>query len=117
MVGLGGAIGSILRYAFSIFVVSKSFPVATILVNILGSFAIGAIFALSNKDENFLLNWRVFLATGLCGGFTTFSAFSIENIQLLQDHKYLQSLIYIFATVILGIAAAFTGYKLLNNTA
>jgi fluoride exporter len=117
LVGLGGAVGSMLRYAFSVFFISKSFPTATILVNIVGSFAIGAIFAMSNKDENFLLNWKVFLATGLCGGFTTFSAFSIENIQLLQSHKYLQSLIYILATVILGLAAAFTGYKLINNTA
>jgi fluoride exporter len=117
LVGLGGAVGSILRYTFSILFVSKNFPINTIIVNVLGSFAIGAIFAFSNKDQNFLLNWKLFLATGLCGGFTTFSAFSIENIQLLQAHKYLHCLFYISASVILGIAAAFTGYKLIINTA
>ncbi len=110
LVGLGGALGSMLRYAFYLAITVKQFPLATFAVNIIGSFIIGAVLALSLKDDLFLNNWKLFLATGICGGFTTFSAFSMENITLLQNEKYFIALVYIVSSIMLGIAAAWLGF-------
>jgi len=112
LVGLGGGIGSMLRYASYLFLSNKNFPFATLTVNIIGSFIIGLVLALSVKDENFLNNWKLFLATGICGGFTTFSALSAENVALLQTGKYFIALVYVAASIVLGIAAAWLGFKL-----
>lgn len=110
LVGLGGALGSMLRYAFYLAITVKQFPLATFAVNIIGSFIIGAVLGLSLKDDLFLNNWKLFLATGICGGFTTFSAFSLENITLLQNEKYFIALVYIVSSIVLGIAAAWLGF-------
>jgi CrcB protein len=112
LVGLGGGIGSMLRYGSSLLIQSKLFPYATLAVNITGSFIIGIVFAMSIKEEALLNNWKLFLATGICGGFTTFSAFSLENMGLLQSGKYGMALTYIFLSIILGIGATFLGYLL-----
>ena len=114
LVGLGGAIGSMLRYAISLLVTVKQFPYSTFIVNIAGSFIIGAVLALSLKNDMFSNNWKIFLATGICGGFTTFSAFSFENLLLLQNGKIFLSLLYITGSVVAGIAAAWLGYKIIN---
>ena len=115
LVGLGGGIGSMVRYITWYLFRSPNFPVPTLLVNIAGSLAIGIVIGLSIKHAGFSNNWKLFLATGICGGFTTFSAFSIENLQMLQNGKYLLSLSYISTSIILGIAAAWLGYKLISN--
>lgn len=115
LVGLGGAAGSMLRYSVYLLFPVKDFPLATLLVNIIGSFIIGAVIAYSAGSETFLNNWKLFLATGICGGFTTFSAFSAENILLLQSGKYSIALLYIMLSVVTGIAAAWFGYKALSN--
>lgn len=115
LVGLGGALGSMLRYAVSLSVTVKNFPLGTFAVNIVGSFIIGIILALSIKDESFLNNWKVFLATGICGGFTTFSSFSAENLTLLQNGKFGIALLYITLSIVLGIAAAWLGFKLITQ--
>jgi fluoride exporter len=114
LVGLGGAIGSMLRYAISLLVTVKQFPYSTFIVNIAGSFIIGAVLALSLKNELFSNNWKIFLATGICGGFTTFSAFAAENMALLQSGKYGIALMYILASLLLGIAAVVLGFKLIT---
>jgi fluoride exporter len=111
LVGLGGGIGSILRYAGSFLIPAKYFPWSTLAVNIFGSFIIGLVLAYSLKDGFFSNNWKLFLATGVCGGFTTFSAFTAENLTLLQNGKYGIALFYIALSVILGIGAAFLGYQ------
>ena len=113
LVGLGGGIGSILRYGSGLLVNSKYFPWPTLAVNIIGSFIIGLVLAFSVMDESFLNNWKLFLATGVCGGFTTFSAFSAENLALFQNGKYGLAMGYIILSVILGIVAAFLGYQLI----
>ncbi len=113
LVGLGGALGSMLRYAVYLLVIVKQFPYGTFIVNIAGSFIIGLVLALSLKNELFLNNWKVFLATGICGGFTTFSAFTAENVVLLQNGKYGIALIYICLSILLGIAAVALGYKVI----
>ena len=112
LVGLGGSIGSMVRYAASFLVRSKLFPYATLSVNITGSFIIGLIFAMGIKEEGLSNNWKLFLATGICGGFTTFSAFSLENMGLLQTGKIGMAVTYILLSIILGILATFLGYQL-----
>ena len=115
LVGLGGCLGSMLRYLIWHFFRSPNFLVPTLAVNIAGSLVIGIVIGLSLKDAGFSNNWKLFLATGICGGFTTFSAFSIENLQMLQQGKYFLSLLYISASIVLGIAAAWLGFKLVSS--
>ena len=115
LVGFGGAIGSMLRYAATLLLNSKYFPYATLAVNIIGSFIIGLVFALSIKHEDFLNNWKLFLATGICGGFTTFAAFSLETMELLQREKIGMAVTYIGLSIVLGIAATFFGYQLIRE--
>ncbi len=115
LVGLGGCIGSMLRYLAWYFFKSPNFPVHTLMVNIAGSLVIGIVIGLSIKDPGFSNNWKLFLATGICGGFTTFSAFSIESLQMMMDGKYLISSLYIMASIILGIAATWIGFKMVVN--
>lgn len=113
LVGSGGAIGSMLRYAAASFIPAKSFPWPTLLVNIAGSFIIGMIAGWGIRSTEFSSgNLRLFLATGVCGGFTTFSSFSAENLKLLQEGRYMISLLYIGFSFISGIAAAWAGYKM-----
>jgi len=113
LVGLGGALGSMMRYAVHLSATVKSFPYGTFVVNIVGSFIIGLVLAFSVKEASFLNNWKIFLATGICGGFTTFSAFSIENLALLQNGKIGIAFLYITSSIFFGIAAAWLGFKLI----
>ena len=112
LVGLGGGIGSMLRYAAGLLINSKYFPYATLAVNIIGSFIIGIVLAMSIKDEVITDQWKLFLATGICGGFTTFSAFSMENMELFQNGKPGMAVMYIMLSIVLGIGAAFLGFYL-----
>ena len=109
LVGLGGMIGSVLRYLTSYLIKHESFPYATFVVNIAGSLLIGAIMGIAARQENFG-NWRLFLATGICGGFTTFSAFAWENMQLLEQQRYGSFVLYTGGTLVLGLAAVTVGY-------
>ena len=112
LVGLGGGIGSMLRFGTALLINNKLFPYATFVANIIGSFIIGVVFALSLK-EVLSHDWKLFLAAGICGGFTTFSAFSLENMGLLQSGKYGLAITYITLSIILGIIATFSGYQLI----
>ncbi len=114
LVGLGGAIGSVLRYAGGLLYTNKSFPLTTFLINVTGSFIIGMVIGYFVKNESISHSWKLFLATGVCGGFTTFSTFSFENLLLLQEGKILLSFLYIIASIVIGIAGAFFGFKLIN---
>ncbi len=113
LVGLGGGIGSMLRFGTALLINNKLFPYATFAVNIIGSFIIGIVFALTLKEVALSHNWKLFLSAGICGGFTTFSAFSLENMGLLQSGKYGLAITYIGLSVILGIIATFLGYQLI----
>lgn len=111
-VGLGGFIGSVLRYVATIVITNRlasAFPYATFTINIVGSFVIGLVMGLALKG-NMSENVRLFFATGLCGGFTTFSAFSIENLKLLQSNEVLTASLYIIASILVGVAAAGLGF-------
>ena len=111
LVGAGGAIGSMLRYALALMIVNKLFPYNTFLVNIIGSFLIGILLGLFSKSSITNDGWKL-LATGLCGGFTTFSAFSLEGFELLQQERYSTFLFYILITIIIGLAATWLGYTI-----
>ena len=114
LVGLGGAAGSMLRYVFSVWFKHASFPIATFLVNIIGSFIIGAVFAYALRSEQFANNWRLFLAAGRCGGFTTFSAFSLESLAMLQQQRIGMFALYVGGSILLGLTATWLGYTLLK---
>ena len=113
-VGLGGFAGAVMRYACSVLFTGGSFPKATLFINIAGSFLIGLLFALAVRKSISNELW-LFLATGICGGFTTFSAFSLENMQLLRAGNYSTAAVYILISIAACIAASFLGFKLFNN--
>ncbi|MBI5538590.1 MAG: fluoride efflux transporter CrcB [Bacteroidia bacterium] len=112
LVALGGSVGSILRYLASVFTTkfySANFPLATFIVNIIGCLIIGLLFGLFEKNGIVNDNLRLLLITGFCGGFTTFSAFSSENINLLQNGNFMTAFVYISLSVILGLFAVWLG--------
>jgi len=113
-IGAGSFIGGVSRYLLSLAIQSRSlsaFPFGTMAVNLLGCLLIGFVFGISEKGH---LNqeWRLFLATGILGGFTTFSAFSNETVSLLRDGQLLDASIYISLSVLLGVLATFAGILL-----
>lgn len=115
LIGLGGGAGSIARFlcqrgAYTIY--PHAFPFGTFIVNVAGCFIIGMLLGLMEKGALLKPEWRMLLVTGFCGGFTTFSAFAAENIQLLKDGRLLYFFIYIIASIVLGLLAAFVGLVL-----
>ena len=110
-VGLGGMLGAVARYIFGLLIKSATFPFATGMVNIVGALIMGLIMGLSIKGQ-ISPNLRLFLATGICGGFTTFSAFAWENLALLQQQRYGSFMLYTLGTLALGMAATTIGYLL-----
>ena len=102
-----------LRYACYLFIRSNAFPYATFTVNIAGSFLIGLLAGYATRMLH-PQNMRLLLATGLCGGFTTFSAFSTDNLRLLNEGKPGLAILYAGASVVLGVLATYFGYKLLS---
>lgn len=114
LVAVGGSVGSVLRYLFAVAIKHESFPFSTFIVNILGSFIIGLIMGIASKHEGFG-EWRLFLATGICGGFTTFSSFSWESINLLEQQRYLSFTYYLTGTLFLGLTATLIGYLIIKQ--
>lgn len=99
MVGLGGALGSLLRYGISVYVQIPTFPLATLCVNIIGTFTLGLLTGYFTKRNRSV---PLLLGTGLCGGFTTMSTFTAESVRLLETSMWLSGF-YISTTLILGI--------------
>src|SRR5215217_4180874 len=98
LVALGGAFGSMLRYGTGLVIGPRNFPFATLLINTVGSFIIGVVITYAMRNETFAGNWKLFLATGICGGFTTFSAFSLETCNFFRMEN-LQCLLCILPQV------------------
>ncbi len=113
-VALGGALGASLRYAISQVPFSSSFPVATLLTNVLGAFIIGYISSIA-VQKGISDQWVLFLKTGLCGGFTTFSTFSLESVQLLNEGKVRIGIAYIVASLLLCMIGVFCGQYCANK--
>jgi CrcB protein len=115
-IGAGSFIGGILRYLLSQLIQTKflsAFPYGTFTVNIIGCFLIGLVFGLSERG-NIPQEWRLFLATGLLGGFTTFSAFSNETITLLRDGQLWYASAYVATSVLLGLFVTFIGFTIIK---
>ena len=113
LIGSGGFIGSVARYYVSKVVqdsVFSSFPTGTLFVNILGSLILGFFVGLAIKHPSFSLGWRMIIMVGFCGGFTTFSTFTSENLKLLQDGQILYVFLYTGLSVLLGFTAVYLGY-------
>ncbi len=112
-VGLGGAIGAVLRYAISLLPYKGSFPMLTLITNVLGAILIGFITGYAAK-KNLPQNLVLFLKTGVCGGFTTFSTFSLEAYSLMHSGSYILSIIYILSSLILCLGGIMIGMLLSN---
>jgi CrcB protein len=114
-VALGSALGGVARYWCSGFVAARfgeSFPWGTILVNVFGSFVIGFFGTLTSPDGRFLVGSeaRIFVMVGLCGGYTTFSSFSLQTLSLMRDGEWLWAGANILFSVLLCLIAVWAGH-------
>jgi CrcB protein len=116
-IALGGALGSVARYATGVSVgrwLGNGFPWSTLLINVIGSFLIGAF------AESFALQWdtsqstRAFLVVGICGGYTTFSTFSLDIVTLLNRGEATLALAYVLASVVIGLAGLYAGLQVVR---
>ena len=112
-VGFGGFIGALARYSFNLIfgsILGLPIPLATLFVNILGSFVMGVIFYFtSNNSSEF---YKLFFMTGILGGFTTFSAFSLDSINMFIEKEYQNLFLYISISVFLSIFSLYLGFIL-----
>ncbi|MGC3989039.1 MAG: fluoride efflux transporter CrcB [Chthoniobacteraceae bacterium] len=114
LVALGGALGSVARFWLSGLIADRfvtGFPLNTMVINITGSFVIMLIAGLGGPDSSFLIPplWRNFLMVGLCGGFTTFSSFSLQTLELMRDREWLYAGLNIVGSVVLCLIGAWLG--------
>ena len=117
LVFIGGGFGSGLRYLIGKYLNSSlgGFPIGTFTVNIIGSLLIGLILGYAAKENSLSQNQVLLLATGFCGGFTTFSAFAHENFQLLKTGDIIQFSIYTIGSIVVGLIAVFIGIYITKN--
>ena len=113
LVGAGGAAGSILRFLIQRNSSASFFPYGTLVVNLAGCFLIGLLWGFSLKNYLSESN-RLLLMTGFCGGFTSFSAFTYESVQMIQGERWSGFMIYMLASVAGGILLTFLGFKISN---
>ena len=117
LIGTGSFIGGILRYLIAAPFMHKypaGFPWGTWIVNILGCLLIGILYGYAER-WSFPKEWRMFLAIGVLGGFTTFSSFSNEAVTLFQNGAYGYAITYVLSSVLLGIGATFLGWSLIKG--
>jgi CrcB protein len=112
LVGIGGCLGSILRFWLGSYIGSKMgtrFPYGTFVVNITGSFLVGLIFAWLTVRTSWSPNWRYLIPIGFIGGYTTFSSFEYETLRTIQDGQIGLGLLYVAASVVVGFVAVWGG--------
>ena len=111
-VALGGAIGAMGRYGISLIPVKSTFPFLTLVTNLLGAILIGFVVGFATGREDISENTVLFWKTGVCGGFTTFSTFSLEAYGLLENKSYVLAAVYILTSVAFCILGIVCGKKL-----
>lgn len=111
VVALGGGIGACLRYLIGLVPLKEpfTFPVKTLFINLLGCFVIGLIAAIAAKTTSLSPRTVLFIKTGLCGGFTTFSTFALETETLLKTGHIGLAILYVALSVVVGVGLAFAG--------
>ena len=116
LVFIGGGFGSIARYILAKYLTTEEagFPYGTFMANVLGSLFIGLILGFAAKNTTLTQNQTLFLATGFCGGFTTFSTFAYENHLFLKSGDFLNFFLYTVGSFTLGVAAVFLGLILIK---
>ncbi|HWQ58446.1 MAG TPA: fluoride efflux transporter CrcB [Clostridia bacterium] len=116
-VGLGGFVGAVCRYLVGLIPIKieSGFPLQTFAINVVGAFAVGVVAGLASRQGGLSHNAVLFLKVGVCGGFTTFSAFSLETVTLIRNGAYGVALAYALLSVILGVAAAFGALMLFRD--
>ena len=117
LVGVGGAAGSVTRYVCQVAVntvYTFRFPMATLLVNVAGCFIIGLLYALAERTSILSPQLRLLLGTGFCGGFTTFSTFAFENMDLIRTGDLPYFILYALSSLVIGIGAVFAGFYLVR---
>jgi CrcB protein len=115
LTGLGGGIGSMARYLFQRWATAiypHHFPWGTFGVNLIGCLLIGLFWGISFKSFESNESWKLFLMVGLCGGFTTFSAFTLEGIGLIREQRLALFFSYVAASVVSGLLATYIGMRL-----
>jgi len=117
LVFLGGGLGSGLRFLISnsLNQYEKILPFGTFFVNVIGCFFIGLILGYAQKENTISANQTLLLATGFCGGFTTFSAFANENLELIKNGQIFNFSVYTTGSILIGILAVFIGLYLTKN--
>ena len=117
LVFLGGGLGSGLRYLVTIAMnqYSKVLPFGTFAVNMIGCLLIGLVLGYAQKENTITSNQTLLLATGFCGGFTTFSAFASENLELIRNGELFNFSIYAIGSVFVGMLLILIGYLLVNK--
>lgn len=111
-VALGGAIGALGRYTISLVPTKTAFPILTLMTNLIGAILIGFIVGFIDDGDDHARKALLFWKTGVCGGFTTFSTFSLEAFSLLEKQAYVSGGIYIILSILGCIAGVFVGKKL-----
>lgn len=107
VVGIGGFIGAVCRYLIGLIPINErcDFPIKTLIVNIIGSFIIGIIVALAVHKNSLNPKIILFIKVGICGGFTTFSTFSLETAELIKGGSVLTAVIYVIFSIVVGVLA------------
>ena len=115
MIAIGGALGSMARFAavgYLTPMLNYRFPIGTFIVNIVGSFLIGVAYVVIVEKQLIPAEWRLFFITGILGGFTTFSSFSLEILQTWQEGHVFNAIFYAASSVFLGLLFAYVGMHL-----
>lgn len=112
MVGLGGCLGSVLRFWLGSYIGGKTgtrFPYGTFVINVTGSFLVGFLFAVLTARSHWSPNWRYLILAGFIGGYTTFSSFEFETLRTIQGGQVASGLLYVGLSVCLGLIAVWGG--------